>query len=75
MADINSITDATFKERSEKEKPAWFTEDVREIPANARKLLEQYSHIVPDQVLPHVVEQVGRMAILRTVSQTAPRAS
>lgn len=60
MADVNSKPDVTSKEiNPEKAKPAWFTEDVSEIPANSRQLLEQYSHIAPDQVLPHVVEQVS----------------
>lgn len=59
MAGVNSDTNFTSKETNpKKEKPAWFTEDVKEIPSNARNLLEKYSHIAPDQVLPHVVEQV-----------------
>ena len=59
MAGVNSDTSFTSKETNpKKEKPAWFTEDVREIPSNARNLLEKYSHIAPDQVLPYVVEQV-----------------
>lgn len=29
-----------------------------ELPANARKLLEEYSKIRPERVLPHVVEVV-----------------
>lgn len=29
-----------------------------DVPANARKLLEEYSKISPEEVLPHVVEVV-----------------
>ena len=62
MANVNSDdTDLASK----KERPAWFTENVTEIPANARTLLEQYSHIAPDQVLPHVIEQVCHNGTLR----------
>ena len=58
MACVNANADFT----SQRKDQAWFAEDAREIPANARTLLEQYSHIAPDQVLPHVIEQVGRTA-------------
>ena len=64
MAGVKSDTDFDSKEANpKKEKPAWFTGDVREIPSNARNLLEKYSHIAPDQVLPHVVEQVRSYGI------------
>ncbi|MCJ1434882.1 hypothetical protein MMC27_004252 [Xylographa pallens] len=36
-------------------RPAWFTEHIKSIPEAGRRLLEQYSGIPPDQVLPHVV--------------------
>ena len=36
-------------------RPAWFTEHVSSIPDEGRRLLEQYSNIPPEQVLPHVI--------------------
>ncbi len=36
-------------------KVAWYTETISSIPAAGRQLLEEYSSIPPDQVLPHVL--------------------
>ena len=40
-------------------KEAWFIPNVQEIPSDARELLETYSKIPSDQVLPHVLEQAS----------------
>lgn len=40
-------------------RPAWFTEHVESIPEAGRRLLEGYSGIPPDQVLPHVIAVVS----------------
>ena len=40
-------------------KEAWFTPNVQEIPSDARELLETYSKIPSDEVLPHVLEQAS----------------
>lgn len=37
---------------------AWYTEDVTGIPLEARELLEQYSKIHPNEVVPHVLNVV-----------------
>ncbi|KAI9813674.1 MAG: hypothetical protein M1827_003745 [Pycnora praestabilis] len=34
-------------------RPAWFTENIESIPESGRRLLENYSEILPEQVLPH----------------------
>ncbi|MCJ1354166.1 MAG: hypothetical protein MMC33_004153 [Icmadophila ericetorum] len=36
-------------------KPTWFIETVTSIPTNSRHLLENYSGISPEDVLPHVL--------------------
>jgi len=36
----------------------WYTGDVTAIPLEARKLLEQYSKIPPNEVVPHILEVV-----------------
>ena len=59
---MSSNVDTTSEEANHKPKAAWFTEDVTEIPPSARELLEQYSNIAPDEVLPHVIEQVSHTA-------------
>ncbi|KAL9066105.1 MAG: hypothetical protein Q9161_007763 [Pseudevernia consocians] len=36
-------------------KVAWYTENITSLPATGRKLLEDYSGILPEHVLPHVL--------------------
>lgn len=38
---------------------AWYTENVTKIPPEARELLEQYSKIPPQDVIPHVLNLVS----------------
>ena len=40
-------------------RPAWFTEHIETIPDAGRQLLEDYSGIPSEQVLPHVIAIVG----------------
>ncbi len=40
-----------------------FTKQITSIPENSRQLLEQYSHIPPDQVIPHIQELVGSCSL------------
>lgn len=40
-------------------KPSWYKQDVTEISPEAQWLLESYSKIQPDEVLPHVLAVVG----------------
>lgn len=39
---------------------AWFIkdEDVKDIPAPARELLESYANVAPEDILPHVLKLV-----------------
>ena len=39
-------------------KQAWYTESVDVVPDGARHLLEQYSKLEPEEVVPHVVKVV-----------------
>ena len=43
---------------SNPEEKAWYTKDVTMISPEARQLLESYSRIPPDQVIPHVLNLV-----------------
>ncbi|KAL9074714.1 MAG: hypothetical protein Q9161_002083 [Pseudevernia consocians] len=45
---------------------AWYTENVTTIPPEARQLLEQYSKIPPDQVIPHVLNLRDKAFALHT---------
>ena len=40
---------------------AWYKENVDSIPDDERKLLETYSSIPPEQVIPHVVTLVSSL--------------
>ena len=51
--DNKSLVDHTAR-------PAWFTEHIETIPEAGRRLLEQYSGIQPDLVLPRVTAVVSR---------------
>ena len=42
-------------------KQAWYEEDVTSIPASAREILESYSGIKPEDVLPHVLALVRKI--------------
>lgn len=41
------------------EKPDWYQTDVQSINPEAQQLLESYSGLAPDEVLPHVLSLVG----------------
>ncbi|KAJ5675453.1 hypothetical protein N7462_008350 [Penicillium macrosclerotiorum] len=40
---------------SDNRKPQWYREQVQSINPDAQRLLENYSHLAPDEVLPHVL--------------------
>ena len=49
---------STFDGKSQTDsasRPAWYQENVESIPDAGRQLLEIYSGIPPEQVLPHVI--------------------
>ena len=49
----------TFEGKSQVDpaaRAAWFKEDVTSIPDDGRRLLEEYSGIPPDDVIPHVLK-------------------
>jgi len=58
---MTSATDwATTREILEKGKQgSWYEPAPDKIPEETRRLLEEYSHIAPDQVLPHLNEYVS----------------
>ena len=39
---------------------AWYSENVDTIPDNARRLLEDYSGLKPEEVMPHVIALVNQ---------------
>ena len=45
----------------------WYTEELPKIPEETRKLLEEYSHIPPDEVEKHVIDIV-RFTFLNLVT-------
>ena len=50
-------------------RPAWFTENIESIPEAGRQLLERYSGIAPERVLPHVISIVRNIqSIIAIVS-------
>ena len=51
--------------RPESGQESWYTEDVTAaaIPLEARELLEQYSKIPPDEVVPHILEVVSSKSL------------
>ena len=59
---LNESNPSSQKDPSDKpetkDEKAWFTESVTSIPPVARELLEHYSKIAPDEVIPHVVALV-----------------
>ena len=63
MASENRSSDSAPEEQTPKShqqsKVSWYTEDVRSIPSEARDLLESYSKIPSDQVIPHVLSLVS----------------
>ena len=55
---------STFEGKSQVDpntRPAWFTEVIDSIPDVGRRLLEDYSGIAPEQVLPHVIHVVSTL--------------
>ncbi|KAK0511129.1 hypothetical protein JMJ35_006681 [Cladonia borealis] len=44
-------------------KQAWYAENVDSIPESARLLLEQYSNLEPEEVVPHVVTMMQDVAL------------
>jgi hypothetical protein len=37
----------------------WYNTELEEVPQDMQKLLENYSEIPPDEVLPHIIEVVS----------------
>ena len=54
---------STFEGKSQidpNNRPAWFTEQITSIPEAGRRLLEEYSGVAPEEVLPHVIRVVSK---------------
>ena len=49
------------------EKPFWFENDVKSINPDAQKLLEEYSGLKPDEVLPHVLKLVCPLSFVALI--------
>lgn len=52
-----------------KEHVAWYAPELSNISGAARKLLEEYSGVPPEQVVPHVLEVVG--LVLRSSEESS----
>jgi hypothetical protein len=50
---------------AEAKRPEWYQKDVQSINAEAQRLLENYSGLAPEDVLPHVLSLVR---LLTTIS-------
>ena len=62
-AEINSssTTIAPLKIGSRDKSVGWYTPTLENITEAQRDLLENYSHIAPDRVIPHILEVVRRL--------------
>ena len=53
-------------------KQAWYSEDVDSVPEDARRLLEDYSGLKPEEVIPHVIALVCQISPQEENLSTTP---
>ena len=71
----STTTTVPLKIGSRDKSVGWYTPTLENITEVQRDLLENYSHVAPDRVIPHILEVVGRLRlflIIRSMTDNAP---
>jgi hypothetical protein len=60
---MKGTSPAYLKIGSRDKSVGWYTPTLENLTEPQRDLLENYSHITPDRVIPHILEVVGRLRL------------